>query len=176
MKPMPRMPRPRSQSKWVKAGILLISCCFGLLLSILPQALPSVAAPVTTTDRVPAQFQNGESLYRQTCGQCHFAIPPAVFPTQTWSQLSRDSSHYGVTVEPLLNPQLKWMRRYLQFSSRPLKPQERTPYRFSQSRYFRLLHPQVELPNPITFDSCKTCHAKATEFSFREFSRAKDSE
>lgn len=167
---MTRMPHPRQKSKWVKACILIVSCGLGLLLSLLPQTLPSAASPtpITTTDRVPLEYQAGETLYRQTCGQCHFAIPPAVFPTQTWEQILQDSSHYGAVLEPLADPELSWMRRYLRFSSRLLREQEATPYRFRQSRYFKILHPQVDVPKPITFDSCKTCHLKAAEFNFRE--------
>ena len=165
--------RHRLHRFWVKASLLLCSCLLGLLLSGLPQTLPSLASTnlastVTTTDRVPANLQVGETTYRQTCGQCHWAIPPAVFPTQTWEVLLRDSSHYGVILDPILEPEKSWMRNYFRFASRSRLEGESIPYRFRQSRYLRILHPDVELPRPLTFESCVTCHPKAPEFNFRQ--------
>ena len=124
--------------------------------------------PETTTDRVPPSLQLGQSLYVQTCGACHIAIPPAVFPSQTWNQLFLDPSHYGTTLDPILEPDRTWVQRYIRFASRPLREGESTPYRFRQSRYFKILHPQVEMPSAITTQTCVTCHAKAAEFNFRQ--------
>ena len=165
---MNRMPHPRKKSRWVQAWIFMVSCALGILLSVIPHTPSTASTNVTTTDRVPPQYQVGETIYQQSCGQCHFAIPPAVFPTQTWEQILRDSSHYGASIQVPAEPQLSWMRRYLRFSSRLLNEGESTPYRFQQSRYFKILHPKMDIAKPITFDSCKTCHAKATDFNFRE--------
>ncbi len=176
------MRHPQQKISWfVRLGLILICGCLGLVFSGVPQVVMSTALaqsnglsdlqvfpPGTTTDRVPPSMQVGQSLYVQNCGRCHLAIPPAVFPSQTWDQLLVDTSHYGAILDPILEPDQSWMRRYLRFSSRSLREGESTPYRFRQSRYFKILHPQVELPSSITTQACMTCHAKAQEFNFRQ--------
>lgn len=183
---MSRFYPSKHQPTGVLIGLALLSCLFGLMLSTIPQ-IPEVAfaqqtlaqeinrtdetlvfPPHTTTDRVPESLETGQSLYVQNCGSCHIAIPPAVFPSQTWDQLIRDPSHYGMVIEPLPQPQQSWVRRYLLFASRLLRPEESTPYRFRQSRYFKILHYQVELPSTINSSTCVTCHPKAPSFNFRE--------
>ena len=168
----------------ILVGLAFMSCLLGFLFSMMPQSPEAVFAQGNsgldtgadtvvipadaTTDRVPQQLQAGQSLYIQNCGSCHIALPPAVFPTQTWDQLLRDPSHYGAVLDPIPQPQQSWVRRYLIFASRLLQDGESTPYRFRQSRYFKLLHYQVDLPTTVTSNTCINCHAKAPEFNFRE--------
>ena len=42
---------------------------------------------IGTVDVVPAQYQPGQELYLENCSSCHIALPPAVFPSQTWKNL-----------------------------------------------------------------------------------------
>lgn len=128
--------------------------------------------PVTTTDPVPEQYQLGQSLYLEHCGSCHIAIPPAVFPTQTWQELleNRDS-HYGVSLPRIIGPELITMWNYLQVFSRSLGDEEfGIPFRFEGSRYFKALHPDVPLSDSISVDSCVTCHPASAQFNFRQLS------
>ncbi|MBW4573606.1 MAG: diheme cytochrome c [Tolypothrix carrinoi HA7290-LM1] len=122
---------------------------------------------VGTVDVVPAQYQLGQQLYLENCSNCHIALPPAVFPTQTWKNLLQDSQHYGAQLKPLVDPPRILVWRYLSTFSRSHLKEEPTPYRFSDSRYFKALHPKVQLPRPVQVGSCASCHPSATDFNFR---------
>ncbi|WP_071518601.1 cytochrome C [Geitlerinema sp. PCC 9228] len=125
---------------------------------------------IGTVDPLPPRYQLGKELYIQNCGSCHLAIPPAVFPRQTWSDLLQDSQHYGTTITPLRNPNLTLVWNYLSTFSRSQNEEESTPYRFNQSRFFQALHPEVDIPNPTTVKSCVRCHPQAPEYNFRVLS------
>ncbi|GAA6621108.1 cytochrome C [Scytonema sp. NUACC26] len=127
---------------------------------------------VGTVDVVPAQHQLGQELYLENCSTCHIALPPAVFPTQTWKNLLEDSQHYGVQLKPLVDPPRILVWRYLStFSRSQLLEDEQIPYRVGSSRYFKALHPQVKIPKPVQIGSCVTCHPSASDFNFRRLSQ-----
>jgi hypothetical protein len=162
--------------RWVWAFLLLgVFTLLGWGLSTLtvqaqPVPAPSssiTSSPVTTTDRVPDAFALGQTLYLERCGTCHLAIPPAVLPIQSWKVLLQDPQHFSATLPPLVNPELSIIFRYLDRYSRGLDADEQTPYRIDRSRYFKLLHPRVELPKPATMNTCISCHPKAPDFNFR---------
>jgi hypothetical protein len=125
---------------------------------------------IGTVDVVPAQYQLGQQLYLENCSSCHIALPPAVFPSQTWQNLLQDSQHYGVQIEPLGKIENILVSKYLYTFSRVKLQEETTPYRLKDSRYFRALHPGVELPNPVTMGSCISCHIGADKYDFRSLS------
>ncbi|MFO5493401.1 MAG: cytochrome C, partial [Cuspidothrix sp.] len=112
----------------------------------------------------------GQELYLENCSSCHIALPPAVFPTQTWQNLLEDSQHYGVQIKPLGKIQHLLVSKYLFTFSRVQLQDETTPYRFKDSRYFRALHPSVKLPDPINMGSCVSCHIGADKYDFRSLS------
>lgn len=120
-----------------------------------------------TVDPVPPRFQQGQRLYLESCATCHLAIPPAVFPSETWRRLLQDTQHYGVTLQPLIDPPRLIIWSYLRHYSRALLAEETIPYRFSSSRYMKALHPRVDLSRPLTMNSCKTCHPASSQFNFR---------
>lgn len=127
-------------------------------------------AVIGTVDRVPANLQAGQAAYQKTCGACHLAIPPEVLPTPTWRTLLLDPNHYGATLNLPTGGTRQLIWSYLQTYSRPLDPEEITPYRVEKSRYFRILHPGVELPTAVNFGSCATCHPGASQYNFRTLS------
>lgn len=147
--------------------LFLWSVTLGWGLSNLHQPAFSQSS-LKSLDPVPEEHQLGEELYRETCGSCHIALPPAVMPTETWRQLIQDKEHYGVVIEPLLDPGRLLVWNYIQLSSRPLLKDEPTPYRLRNSRYFKVLHPQVEFKQRIQLNQCVSCHPSAQEFNFRE--------
>jgi hypothetical protein len=126
---------------------------------------------IGTVDLVQGQYKLGQELYLENCSSCHIAIPPAVFPTQTWKNLLQDSEHYGAQLKPLVDPPRILVWRYLSTFSRSLQPDEQIPYRFNNSRYFKVLHPQVKLPQPVQATSCVTCHPSANNYNFRSLSK-----
>jgi Dihaem cytochrome c len=145
--------------------LVLLLLLWSLILGL---GLAQASEPaIGTVDPVPPRHQYGHELYLQTCGTCHIAIPPAVLPSQTWRQIIQDTQHYGVELPPLLNPSLTLIWNYLRDFSRPIPESEPVPYRVSSSRYFKALHPRVELPRPTTLQSCVTCHPGALDYDFR---------
>lgn len=127
-------------------------------------------------DRVPETYQLGQQLYRQTCGSCHVALPPAVMPTETWRQLLLSNEHYGQQIQlpGAIETRLIW--NYVQTFSRPLLENEIVPYRLAQSRYLKALHPDVELPQPTRLGSCATCHPSVDQYNFRRLNAEVSSE
>lgn len=130
---------------------------------------PAVTA-IGTVDVVSDRYQAGQTLYLQTCATCHLAIPPAVFPSETWRQLLLDPQHYGATLTPLQNPNLRLVWDYLKTYSRPEAIGETVPYRVYQSRYFQILHPKVKLPARVGLANCLACHPGAGTYDFRSVS------
>lgn len=131
---------------------------------------PNNAPSIGTVDPIPPRYQLGQQLYIENCGSCHLAIPPAVFPRQTWSELLQDPEHYGTSITPLRNPNLTLVWNYLRTFSRSIEEDESIPYRFNQSRFFQALHPDVDIPHPTTVKSCVSCHPQASDYNFRTLS------
>ncbi|WP_026795526.1 MULTISPECIES: hypothetical protein [Planktothrix] len=162
---------------WVLIFIVgLWSIGIALGITQTPPLAPSVVlaenAPspnqIGSVDSIQPGYELGHELYLNTCSSCHIAIPPQVFPTQTWQQVIQDPEHYGATLQPLEGPSLLLMWKYLQTYSRPIALKDETiPYRFNRSRYFKALHPRVDLSQPLTVNSCISCHPGASQFDFR---------
>lgn len=148
--------------------ILTWSLAMGWLLALATSA--HSATPTTeigTVDITPPAQQLGQELYLENCATCHIGIPPAALPSETWRNLLQDSQHYGVQLKPLIDPPRALVWRYLSTFSRPQLPDEEIPYRVTNSRYFKALHPKVKLPRPVQLNSCVTCHPGASEYNYR---------
>lgn len=122
---------------------------------------------IGTVDAVPQQFQLGQQVYLENCATCHFAPPPAALTTQSWAYILQNSQHYGVQITLLQDPTRLILWNYLRNYSRPAIQGETLPTRFEASRPFKALHPRVDLPSPVSFGSCITCHPAALDFNFR---------
>jgi hypothetical protein len=144
------------------------SVAIGFILGLATSTQAANPPEIGTVDVVPANYQLGQELYRENCSSCHIALPPAVFPTQTWKNLLEDSQHYGAQIQPLVNPERILVWNYISTFSRVQLRDEETPYRLNRSRYFRALHPGVELANPLKMGSCVSCHPGANEYNFRK--------
>lgn len=115
-----------------------------------------------------ANLELGKETYLQNCSSCHIPIPPEVLPTATWKEiLENPQQHYGKSLPDFfgLSRQLIW--QYLSYSSRDLIKDEVKPSYVSDSRYFKALHPQVELPQPVTNQTCLSCHPGASKLDYR---------
>ncbi len=136
------------------------------------QSSPSVqSAEIGTVDPVSDRDRLGQELYLESCRSCHIGIPPAVMPTQTWQALLQDPQHYGVTIDIPQGPEKRIMWNYLKNASRPVASiDERVPYRISESRYFKALHPKVKFTTKPTLTTCISCHSSAQAFNFRKLS------
>ncbi len=129
------------------------------------------APHIGTVDPIPERYQTGQTLYLEACASCHIGVPPAVFPTETWRDLLLDENHYGRRIEVLPSPQIQIVWDYLQTFSRPNSASsESVPFRFQYSRPFAALHPNVELPQSLDLNSCRTCHPQVDRFDIRRLS------
>ena len=114
-------------------------------------------------------YEIGKKVYIEKCSGCHIPIAPEVFPSETWLEiLKKPEDHYGQPRPPILsfNKQLIW--QYIQRFSRPLAASDITPFYFAQSRYFKALHPKVELPENLTHQTCINCHPGANQLEYRQ--------
>jgi len=167
--------RKSRQLKRKSFGLVLVIVAWSLVMGWLFTSATSVysATPNTevgTVDVIPAQYELGQELYIENCAKCHIALPPQVLPTQTWKNLLEDSQHYGVQLKPLVDPPRILVWRYLVTFSRTHRQDEETPYRVNKSRFFKALHPKVDLPRPVQIGSCVSCHPGAGEYNFRRLS------
>ncbi|NEO97406.1 MAG: cytochrome C [Symploca sp. SIO2E9] len=173
----PLLPSRRRQKSPVIVLLLLIltSLClgWGMELALWSNGKPDLRAQAQvavkgTVDIVPEGYRLGQQLYLENCGSCHIPLPPEVMPTATWRELLLDlNEHYGKRVDPILRPSLLAMWGYIRQFSRPLKEKEATPYRLTQSRYFKALHPQVEFPETVRPATCVSCHPGAAQYDYR---------
>ena len=176
----PKIPLRKRKLNRRPIGLIMIilawSLAMGWLLALATNvqgqtpALNSPTNNIGTVDVVPTQYKLGQELYRENCSSCHIAIPPAVFPTQTWRDLLQDSEHYGTRITPLVDPQRMLVWRYLSTFSRPINQGESIPYRFRRSRFFQALHPDVKFNQPIHVSSCIQCHPQVNLYNFRQLS------
>jgi hypothetical protein len=120
-----------------------------------------------TVDRVEPRYELGQELYLENCATCHVGVPPGVMPTETWRQILQDPQHYGIQLPLLVDPPRLLVWDYLRQYSRPEAEGEQIPFRVENSRYFKALHPRVELPQSIRLGSCISCHPGAEQFNFR---------
>lgn len=121
-----------------------------------------------SVDPVADSYQIGREIYLKNCSGCHAAIPPEVLPTDTWRKLLQNpQKHYGKKLPELISFDARLIWNYLKDFSRPLAQDEPVPMYAYQSRYFKALHPRVELPNPPTELSCQSCHPGAQKFDYR---------
>lgn len=157
---------------WALSQATMASNLGGAIAQTNPR-VEDLAPPPTaigTVDPIPSKYQLGYELYLENCATCHIGVPPAVLPTETWRQLLQDSQHYGVQINPLVDPGRLLVWDYLRTFSRPLMAEESVPYRMGQSRYFKALHPRVDLSPTVKLSSCATCHPAAAQFNYRSLS------
>lgn len=161
--------RQRRLSGWMLAMLIGFSsfCGWGLTQIQSAAGQSAVRETIRTVDTVPPNLQLAQETYLVRCATCHIAIPPAVLPTQSWKAILQDSNHYGINWEQPRNPDLALAWKYLQTNSRPLNPDEQTPYRIARSRYFKILHPRVKFSEPARISTCATCHVGTAQFDFR---------
>ncbi|TVQ45677.1 MAG: cytochrome [Gloeocapsa sp. DLM2.Bin57] len=136
-----------------------LSYCLAII--IIAQGITPV--PSTTN------LETAKAVYIDNCSSCHIPIPAEVLPTETWQQiLERPQNHYGTSVDNLVRISQVVIWQYMMTISRPLRPQERQPLYARESRYFRALHPRVELPEVVNHQSCIVCHPAAAQLDYQQ--------
>lgn len=127
---------------------------------------------IGTVDPVPEKYQPGLKLYLENCASCHVALPPEVMPSETWRTLLLEpNQHYGRQLAPIERPFISIVWNYLLAFSRSLNKGEPKPFLARESRYFKILHPQVKLPQSLNASGCITCHPGAANYDYRQLTR-----
>ena len=125
-------------------------------------------AQSNTIESFSERYQLAQEVYLENCSTCHIPIPPGVLPTETWQEiLEKPEKHYGEQLPNIVSVSVILMWEYFQTFSRPLNPGEGKPALVEQSRYFKALHPRVDLPEPVTLQSCLVCHPGAAKLDYR---------
>lgn len=149
--------------------LLGVIICFTIVLGCVTAI--AVNPPVggfKPVDPAAARFQEAQALYVETCSACHVALPAEVLPTETWRKLlEKPEVHYGVSLTQLISVSQLLIWNYLNAYSRPLNFDEPRPTYVAQSRYFKALHPRVELPKPTTHQTCILCHPGAKQYDYQ---------
>lgn len=141
----------------------LASVVFSLVLSLAMKAPAQPTNPYGMVDPVAENHVVGYQIYVERCGSCHVALPPAVLPIESWQVVLSDRAHYGVTILDIPRFDQQLMQRYLQTYARRYQSRGTTPYRLANSDYFLALHPNIDLPQPLTLRTCTSCHLNAPE-------------
>jgi len=137
----------------------------------------NVSASIDTTDY---------PLYKEECGSCHIAYPPALLPSRSWNKMMRElENHFGDNAElddkthQTINQFLNTNSADNVFSrisgkfSREIKSTE-TPQRISDTAYFKDEHNEIPLymvtanDKVNSFSQCNACHTKAEQGLFDE--------
>lgn len=164
----------RQNRRYLRFGVILAWVC--LLSSLLSFGLVSSTFAQTPSpspggvDLVPPELQLSEQTYLQYCATCHVGVPPQVLPSQTWKTLLTDSQHYGMPLPPIPRTDQSVIVNYIAAYAYPYKDEETVPFRVGRSRFFRILHPQVQFNQPVTLAGCISCHPGAKQFNYRRLS------
>ncbi|NER51928.1 MAG: cytochrome C [Symploca sp. SIO1A3] len=115
-----------------------------------PESIAQAATAISgSVDPISERYQQGYKLYLENCSGCHIALPPEVLPTDSWRQILIEiDQHNGKKLE-IIGPIVQIMWNYLRAFSRPQIRQtedEPIPELVRESRYFKALHPRVDLP------------------------------
>jgi hypothetical protein len=164
---MPSFQRIFKRLEWVfllgTLVCLTVISGWGLAIAVDPPA-----GGYRSVDPAAARFQEAQALYVDTCSACHIPLPAEVLPTETWRKLlEKPEVHYGVSLNQLISVSQLMIWNYLNAYSRPLNFDEPQPLYVAQSRYFKALHPRVELPKPINHRSCVICHPGARQYDYQ---------
>jgi len=119
--------------------------------------------------------------YREECGSCHMAYPPALLPQQSWQAIMTGlAEHFGENAE-LDDESAREIGQFLQAASRPAgygrlmrNMGEDVPLRITELPHFR--HEHDEIPASFLRDNdkvtslsqCNSCHKQAERGWFDE--------
>jgi mono/diheme cytochrome c family protein len=113
--------------------------------------------------------------YRQECGACHVAYPPALLPVASWQRLAgRLQAHFGTdaSLDPATLEEITdWLAAHGGTSRRVRE--EPPGERITRSAWFIRKHDEVpaaawKLPAVKSAANCSACHAGAEQGDFNE--------
>lgn len=139
-----------------------------IALSLVLGSIVATAVDISLAQNPRNNLELSKQIYLENCSSCHVPIPAEVLPTTSWEEiLNNPQNHYGQSLPPINRIQLRLLWNYLRTDSRLLLPGEPTPKYVTNSRYFKALHPQVDLPKPATHKTCIGCHSGTKQLDYR---------
>lgn len=134
--------------------------------------LAALAAPTLADRERPRDNGPLLPLYRQECGSCHLAYPPALLPAASWRRITATlDRHYGsdASLDPATVERLSRWLLARSGDQRPAPPQDR----ISRSAWF--VHEHDEIPTATwkrasigSAAHCAACHRRADQGEFDE--------
>ena len=153
--------------KKISLIILLVAVVFFMTINLSSASIIN-SDPNVLMAQADENADLGRDFYLKNCSSCHIPIPAEVLPTDTWQKiLEQPSDHYGVSLPNMININVRLIWSYLRSYSRPSLEGETTPEFITNSRYFKALHPLVDLPRPVSYQSCKLCHTGTATMDYR---------
>ncbi len=151
--------------------LIYFSCLFiAIAISIIFGSTMAQALDGSIAQNPNNNLELSKQLYIENCSSCHVPIPAEVLPTTSWQQiLNNPTDHYGQTLPQINRITTRLLWNYLRANSRLLLVGENTPQYVTNSRYFKALHPQVDLPKPSSNQTCISCHPGAKQLDYRSF-------
>ena len=130
----------------------------------------------------------GSQLYKESCGECHFAYQPGLLPSGSWQRLlsaEQLQDHFGENAELDETDRKKvldFLTRYaaeksnfrvsikiansVNLNNRPLRI---TKTRYIERKHHELSDREVKNNKGVRFlGNCTACHRKATEGTYEE--------
>jgi hypothetical protein len=125
------------------------------------------------------------ALYKDECGDCHLAYPPAMLPAASWHRLMGSlDEHFGDNAElpgATATEITAFLERHAagrslgEYSVRMNRAtRDRTPLRITETDYFIGQHHEIprkmvaDNPDIQRFSRCEACHASAADGLFDE--------
>ena len=140
------------------------------LLASLGAVGPALADDGTQAMRVPLLPQ-----YRQECGACHVAYPPALLPAASWQRLMANLPRHFGTDASMEAAAVKEYSAWLAANSGAHKRVREPPPgdRITRSAWFVREHDEIpastwKLPAVKSAANCNACHARANQGEFNE--------
>lgn len=156
-----------------KLRLLFKLIYFSFLLMVIAISIIFGSTMAQAIDGSIAQNPNNRNLelskqfYLENCSSCHVPIPAEVLPTTSWEKILKNpKDHYGQSLPQINRINIRLIWNYLRENSRSLLVGEKTPQYVTNSRYFKALHPQVDLPKPAGNQTCLSCHPGAQQLDY----------
>jgi len=113
--------------------------------------------------------------YREECGACHVAYPPALLAGKDWKQIMNTlSNHFGddASLDPAMQQSIEQFLQRRAGKAQWLSDAGNPP-RITQTWWFTRQHNEVpgavwKSPKIKSPSSCQTCHRNAERGSYRE--------
>lgn len=126
---------------------------------------------VSTTVQARSRFANDNAVYRNECGSCHIAYPPALLSAEGWRSIMGNLDRHFGTDATSSGPAHDEIAAYLSRVAGTRKGL--TAPRITQTAWFRKEHREIAartwtLAAVKTAANCSACHVAADRGDFSE--------